>query len=353
MGSGATSQWGFVAAFAVIATSTACNGRSLTTDGGIEDRGSALASPPPPGPMQSADGLGSVTLALKTLLMGDTDPDGVPDANAWKQYGYNIDGVPPGNLAAFCVPAAGGSANLVHQEGIDGIENAFGHIVLPQWKAPPTEIVNCSGSPCEPPDPLDKFRPLLSLDKLGSGSNYYPLAARVDLGGDLGHPPLFDGTDRWPIVQGSTLSLTTSYLVNDTWVSGTLASLSLPLDSTSGVITLDIHHAVLTMKLDQAHRTATNGTISGVIPTLDLQQRIQALAGKIDPNLCSRAALANILMQIAQASDIMQDGTQDPSKTCDGISIGMGFQASVVQFGPTVPPMTMPDSCAGDAGPDG
>ena len=37
--------------------------------------------------------------------------------------------------------------------------------------------------------------------------------------------------------------------------------------------------------------------------------------------------------ELIQASDIMQDGTQDPTKTCDGISIGIGFEARVVQLG--------------------
>jgi hypothetical protein len=43
----------------------------------------------------------------------------------------------------------------------------------------------------------------------------------------------------------------------------------------------------------------------------------------------------------------MKDGTQDPTATCDGISIGIGFDASVVQLGAIAdpaPPAT--DPCA-------
>jgi hypothetical protein len=297
--------------------------------------------------MQPADGTGTVTLAFKSLLLGDANPDGGgPEPDAWKLYGYNIDGVPPGNLAAFCIPAAGASASLVHQEGINGIENAFGHLVLPLLES------TCTSSLCQT-DPLAEFRPLLSIDGLGSGSNYDPLFAQVTLGGDLGQPPLWDGTDPWPVVQGTTLSLTASYPVNETWVSGTLASFSLPLDIDGTVITLDIHHVVLTMKLDPSHETATAGILSCVIPTADLQQRLLALAGQISPSLCSGPTIEGALAQIAQTSDIMQDGTQDPTKTCGGISIGLGFEASVVQLGPSVPAVTMPDPCAGDAGTDG
>jgi hypothetical protein len=66
----------------------------------------------------------------------------------------------------------------------------------------------------------------------------------------------WDGTDPWPVVQGTTLSLPASYLVNETWVSGTFASLSLPIDIDGSVITLDLHHVVLTMKLDLSYETA-------------------------------------------------------------------------------------------------
>jgi hypothetical protein len=217
-------------------------------------------------------------------------------------------------------------------------------------------LANVAGGPCAPtcalPDPLDKFRPLLSLDSLGSGSSYNPLPASLTLGGNLRQAPHWDGTDQWPVVQGTTLSLTGSYLVNDTWVSGTLASFSLPID-VDPVFTLDFHHVVLTMKLDQARTTATSGILSGVIPTADLQHQAQTAVGTITPSACSGPTLANLLQQIAQASDIMQDGTQDPTKTCDAISIGLGFEASVVQLGASVPAMTVADPCVGDAGTDG
>ena len=43
--------------------------------------------------------------------------------------------------------------------------------------------------------------------------------------------------------------------------------------------------------------------------------------------------------QIRQASDIMVDGTQDPAKTCNGISIGLGFEMSELQFGNVANPV--------------
>lgn len=338
------------------ASCTPDSGRACTVDAGAED-GSRLASPPPPGPMQPADGTSTVTFAVSSVLWGNTDPDGGLDlADGWKQYGYNIDGVAPGDVAAFCKPVQGASATLVHQEGIDGIENAFGHIVLPLLPEN-TTIDNCIC--CDIPRPSTV---LLSLDQLGTGSSYNPLPARVassnppdnyfDAGG-CGYPP-FDGTDVWPVDQGTAESLTASYFVNDTWVSGPIARLSVVfqgIDVPQTPFPFDIVHARITMRLDPTHKTATAGVISGVLPTADFQHQLLMFAGSVSPSFCTSSILMSLLDSIGQASDIMQDGTQDPTKTCDGISIGLGFVASIDQVGPTVPAVTAPDPCVGDAGP--
>lgn len=43
-----------------------------------------------------------------------------------------------------------------------------------------------------------------------------------------------------------------------------------------------------------------------------------------------------MLQQIRAASDIMNDGTQTAGATCDGISVGLGFDAVEVKLGPAV-----------------
>jgi hypothetical protein len=50
-------------------------------------------------------------------------------------------------------------------------------------------------------------------------------------------------------------------------------------------------------------------------------------------DLCGSAVLDNMLTRIRQASDIMTDGSQDPSTTCDGISMGLGFEMTEAQLG--------------------
>jgi hypothetical protein len=65
-------------------------------------------------------------------------------------------------------------------------------------------------------------------------------------------------------------------------------------------------------------------------------KKVGALLG-----FCDNSLLGTLLLQVRQASDIMSDGTQDPSKTCDGITMGLGFEMTEAQLGdvgPATPP---------------
>ena len=60
---------------------------------------------------------------------------------------------------------------------------------------------------------------------------------------------------------------------------------------------------------------------------------------------CNQAVFTSLITQIRQASDIMSDGTQDPRKTCDGISIGIGFDATQAQRGAVGQALPTAQSC--------
>lgn len=151
-----------------------------------------------------------MTFAVSSVLWGNTDPDGGLDlTDGWKQYGYNIDGVAPGDVAAFCQPLQGASATFVHQEGIDGIENAFGHIVLPLFDSMQSPCSYCQNLCC---GINQSFTILLSLDQLGTGTSTNPLSAHVATGTDLDVDaraicgialPHFDGNDVWSVLSSS------------------------------------------------------------------------------------------------------------------------------------------------------
>ena len=52
-----------------------------------------------------------------------------------------------------------------------------------------------------------------------------------------------------------------------------------------------------------------------------------------------------ILAQVDEAADILLDGSQDPGKACDGVSIGVGFEAARVLLGPVGEPVSASPSC--------
>jgi hypothetical protein len=104
------------------------------------------------------------------------------------------------------------------------------------------------------------------------------------------------------------------------------------------------------MEVSADGTTATNGTLAGIVSTEDMVASITwiagRIAGRINTQLCSGSTLETIQQTIRQASDILVDGAQDPSKPCDGISIGVGFEAvKVVPSGVAPDPAPGPDPC--------
>ena len=334
-------------------SSTAGTGGSSTTSTGTGTGGVPIGDARPPGHPAMSDtfGAGSVTFAISKLYLGNTDRDGTPDqANGWKQYGFDIDGkISTAASTDLCKPRNNASPQNVYPDGNGGIDNAFGKNILPILlglsSTFPQKENNAIAS--------GKTTLLIDLLKLGTGADYDPLSGRLYPVTDLGHVPLFDGSDAWPVdpaglavggdLTSAKVQFPLGYVNGDTWVGPTQNSVTLVLYASIDV-PLVIQHAVLAMTLDPTHTHATNGTISGVLDTATLVAAIKQGAGHFDPSLCSGPTIDSLLVQITQASDILHDGTQDPTQLCDGISIGLGFDAELVKLGPIGPVIPPPPS---------
>lgn len=92
-----------------------------------------------------------------------------------------------------------------------------------------------------------------------------------------------------------------------------------------------------------------DGVLAGVVPTEALVTVMLKIAGNFGSNFCDgqSSALQGIVESIRQSSDILVDGTQDPDKPCDGISIGVGFETRASKLGAVIPPQQIPDPCSG------
>jgi hypothetical protein len=242
----------------------------------------------------------------------------------------------------------------VHTDGVDGIDNSGGRNILPLLTGlSPTVSVDYNDLIAQ-----GDFTHIVRIESLGSGANYVNLAAPYYVGSDRGMPPLFDGSDVWPVavellndpgdVTTSKIRFSESYVNQNVWVSGTPGTLPVLMVWNGGVMTLQVHHAIMSMRLSADRSTVDEGTISGILDPDELIAELQRIAGAISPSLCEATTFEGVANQMRKASDIMLDGSQNPSQTCNGISIGLGFDGAAIQLGGAAPPMAPPpDPCAG------
>jgi hypothetical protein len=199
---------------------------------------------------------------------------------------------------------------------------------------------------------------LLRLNALSSAPDQSGILGALYAGAPTSSWPYWSGSDVWPVkpesldngdINQPKMVFPASYVAGGTWVSGPPAALTLTLGMSGYEPTLLLQRAVISMYVYGTGATAyaTKGTIA-VIETEQLVAELKKVAGLSDPSLCSSTAFEGIATQIRQASDIMADGTNgDPSKTCNAISIGLGFEAFAAVLGGVAPPeASSPDPCA-------
>ncbi|WP_437820550.1 hypothetical protein [Sorangium sp. So ce1078] len=325
-----------------------------------EDVDVDLGQPPAPGPEQPGDGEG-VAFAIDRLFLGDTDRDGKKTAGSWKQYGFNIDGKVSSTISEdLCRPTDGAAPSDVYPDGADGIDNSFGSKLVPLIGSllpdPSTKVTDAIAN--------GDFTVILKVDGLGAQSSYNPLTAKLYGGATLGSAPTWDGSDAWPVVpelledaqdvESAKIVFPKSYVVDDTWVSGPESQVAFQLNLTISETTigLTIRNVRIAMDLAPDHKSVVKGTIAGVLETAVLVDELRSVIGAVQPGVCEGPGLETILDQVRRASDIMKDGSQDPSQDCDAISIGIGFTAKEVQLGQIAPPAETTGVPCGETPPD-
>ena len=242
----------------------------------------------------------------------------------------------------------------MYPDGTNGIDNSFGKLIFPLLKGIDDNLaleVNETIS-------TGQGTLLLQFLKLGSGASANPIAVSVFHGGDLGGPPNFDGTDQWPVLDdelvdgttiesGSKLTFPNGYITSNTWVSGPFPFSNpfvLSLVAHGDTLNLEIRNPIITLDLDPSRAFGRRGIIAGVVSTAAFESATRDFFVEAAGAACNDATTNAVLGQVAQASDILQDGTQNPGQVCDGISIGVGFDAQVVLLGAVAqtPPPAMP-----------
>jgi hypothetical protein len=315
--------------------------------------------------------------AIRKIYLGDYTRQGQQDLmNAWKDYGYNLDNLVTTRDSTDVCTLLPGTGKDVQVDGTKGIDNSFGANILPVVVSTGgdvsmtlnTSITNGHFTLMTYVTGFDDSNPgqtaIGLTGALLSGSDYTLLEAGA---------PAFTTATNWPIspnlldcggttcppgtdpLMAAKVKFGHAYVNNGTFVNGTPSDVELSLGIGGQTLTITAHSAILTFQ-QSAKGSVTNGTIAGVLDTMELLSAVRGIAGHISHSLCSGAAFMSIQTAILSASDIIlnkADGTisNTAGVPCNAISIGLGFDA--VEIAPpsvvAPPAQPTPDPCA-DAG---
>jgi len=288
-----------------------------------------------------------VVLALTTLYFGHGD------SGEWKSVGLNIDGlVSDGNSTDVCQTSSGGDPEDAYPDGDDGIDNSFGKNLLPiilglvpTWPAGVQSYLDDGD--------FNAMLKMYCLPPTGDAE----FITKVFGGTSLGSTPQYDGTDVWPVTpeilgdpldpESSTLVFENSSITGDTFDSGSQETfvLTLPIEINNEItllkLTLYGAHVIMTMSEDR--KSATGGVIAGVLNTEEFIDQVKKIGFILD--VCNEPQYEAIVDYARRSSDIMTDGTQDTTATCDGISFGVAFTMEEVQLGGVGPVTPVAMAC--------
>ncbi len=297
----------------------------------------------------------SLTLAMDRIWLGDKNPNGTPNAiDGWKQYGFNLDGLTSTENSTDVCIIKNGSNPYVHLDGNGGIDNSFGHNVLPILLGLSSSLTH------EINDRIASGDYTFLYSTLNAGKTACKTKSAIFLGAPLGHIPSFDGNDVWPIDFASLalpmeapLPQSAYTLFNDTKISndvisaGTAERFDLVLKLQGLPMVIPIRDVRIQFKPAANNASATEGQLGGIIHTSELINAIEQMAAMFDASFCDPTSptLQSILAQISWASDIMDDGGQDSTLECNGISIGLGFTMKAAKLGGVVSLEPPPDPC--------
>lgn len=293
-----------------------------TTDAGLSESGPGACHQELPSPPAAAAAAPSSPLvyAIRTVDFGET--------SGWQHIGLDIDDQDTTASSTNVCRLAQGAPVTVQIDGSCGIDNSFGSNIVPAAAGTVAAQRNAAIAAGGPTD-------LLVLYGSVSGPDATSVAGFLLNGLALGHAPRWDGTDAWPIdanslhgtdASSATIAFPNGYRVGGRWFGArAMGSGSLTMGDEAPRWPL----TDVSVSLTDSGSNTVSGVLSGIIPTTDLVNVLTEFE-----NATAQCSAGNDLVAIvAGASDILSDGTQDPSRPCNGISVAFNFTASLARLG--------------------
>jgi len=379
--SGSGSGSGSGSSSGVISSSSSGGSSGGTSSSGSGSGGTGIVPPPPPsGPTTTLTA--PHNYAVHQLYLGDTDRMGVTNPDAWRSFGYDLDGKITTAASTDVCTLIPGASKIVQVDGNGGIDNSWGSDIMPILGTLDSTFSQTENNVIQSGGGTPLFYVVGFDDSAGNMTTATGLSGSALAGANYpmahgGMLPTWDLNTHWPVApeslncfpSGGADGCTTStdpiaaadvrfpaaFQTQGTFVNGTPSSLTLRLAIGGNLMVLNLHSAVVTFD-PQMPGAVTNGTIAGAIDTAELITALKLVAGHISTALCSGSAFQSIASQIEQTSDIVLSGdtvSNSPGTACNAISIGLGFDAIEIAppTGADIAPQTPPgpDPC-GDGG---
>ncbi len=332
-------------------------------DGGVS------AQPPvrPPGPAVPGGG------ASRTLWVGVKhfhfahSNDALKVPGAWQDWGYDIDRLCTGDIDSkqpgTCIRAAAAAAETV-KDGKDCRDNNFGSQIITQLNSYNDKFENDTNTGLA--EGTSAW--LLALDDLGDTVDDPYVPGRLYLASQSPTRPAWDGTDSRELLPSSVVggdidkavvTFPKGYLKNNVWVSGEPLDfeISIPLGRSGALMPMKVAQAVIAMRVSDAHSSIVDGTgvFAGAIAPATTQAFLDPFMITQTTHCPGTAEYAIFMKKITAYVDVVigAPNLQDPKKSCDGISFGIGINlAPVARPLKLGPPLSPPVCGATDAAVD-
>lgn len=308
------------------------------------DSGPAVPPERPAGLPQQASGTGkTLTFAVKRLYLGTQTHLGESSSTAWREWGFDLDGRCTDLNASkqgigTCLRVDTSTADVL----VDGDrcrDNNFGSQIMGLVTTFNTNVETTTTASIlkgsgtigvvitDVDDGADDgFAPgmIYSLDSMGTAM------------------PAWDGTDVRKVADTSVKNLDLSqplvgfpkgYIRGNVWVSGEGDAFNLPFGLGGTALVLPLQAGRLAIPLDATHTQSPEpALIVGAIPLVDLEAAMKPVAASA--GLCPGNSLYDgLIAKMLTFPDLVigAPNLQDTTKTCDGLSVGLGFELKPIQ----------------------
>lgn len=297
--------------------------------------------------------------AVSFFRLGMTKLDGEPTTDAWKQYGFDLDGICTSaadseTSKGTCRRVALSEADVL-TDGDNCIDNNFGAKLIAMIRALDPAAETKIGDGVKK-GALTLVLHIEDLSPSGADPSANAMLFAAKARGGVAN---LDGSDTWDVdatsVSGGDLSkplasLTGSVaLVNGKRIwTGRADQLALPAVFISGATdAIPVHGARIEINLDD-----NRGTIAGYAEMSGVKAVVSKVLGQ--QKLCPMMPIYEAIMtNVGRTADMPTALPHDPEKECTALSMGLGVElvgGTIGKVEPTGKPR--PDPCAPDAGSD-